>query len=281
MLGLQNEREWRAFCEKVLLQAGLATDARFDSNARRNENRDALRAIIVETFAALGTAQVLERLDAAQIANARMNDMAGLWAHPQLQARDRWRQVGSPAGAIPALLPAGRQSAFDYRMDPVPAVGEHTESILRSLGRRRCRHCRPARGGGGVSATDATSRLALARTFLFVPADRPERHARALASGAGGVIVDLEDAVAPDRKADGACATEGFFLCLERGAASSACWCASTPAARRGTTVTSREVGELAAEGLIAGVMLPKAERAADLQRLCCRPRTETACSCR
>ncbi len=135
MLGLQNEREWRVFCEKVLLQAGLATDARFDSNARRNENRDALRAIIVETFAALGTAQVVERLDAAQIANARMNDMAGLWAHPQLQARERWRQVGSPAGDIPALLPAGRQSAFDYRMDAIPAVGQHTDAILRSLGR--------------------------------------------------------------------------------------------------------------------------------------------------
>nr|ALV86579.1 L-carnitine dehydratase/bile acid-inducible protein [uncultured bacterium 25] len=135
MLGLQNEREWRLFCEKVLLQPGLATDTRFDSNARRNENRDALRAIIVETFGTLGTVQVVERLDAAQIANARMNDMAGLWAHPQLQARERWRSVGSPAGEIPALLPAGRQSAFDYRMDPVPAVGEHTESILRSLGR--------------------------------------------------------------------------------------------------------------------------------------------------
>ena len=135
MLGLQNEREWRVFCDKVLLQAGLATDARFDSNARRNEHREALRAIIVETFGALSTAQVLERLDAAQIANARMNDMAGLLAHPQLQARERWRQVGSPAGEIPALLPAGRQSAFDYRMDPIPAVGEHTEAILRTLGR--------------------------------------------------------------------------------------------------------------------------------------------------
>jgi crotonobetainyl-CoA:carnitine CoA-transferase CaiB-like acyl-CoA transferase len=135
MLGLQNEREWRTFCEKVLLQSGLATDARFDSNARRNENREALRTIIVETFGALSTAQVLERLDTAQIANARMNDMAGLWAHPQLQARERWRQVGSPAGEIPALLPAGRQSAFDYRMDPIPAVGEHTEAILRGLGR--------------------------------------------------------------------------------------------------------------------------------------------------
>jgi crotonobetainyl-CoA:carnitine CoA-transferase CaiB-like acyl-CoA transferase len=135
MLGLQNEREWKLFCEKVLLQPALATDARFDSNARRNEHREELRAIVVGLFGALSTAQVLERLDAAQIANARMNDMAGLWAHPQLQARERWRQVDSPAGPIPALLPAGRQSAFDYRMDAIPAVGEHTDAILRALGR--------------------------------------------------------------------------------------------------------------------------------------------------
>jgi crotonobetainyl-CoA:carnitine CoA-transferase CaiB-like acyl-CoA transferase len=135
MLGLQNEREWRVFCEKVLLQPALASDPRFDSNARRNENREVLRTIIVAVFEALGIAQVVERLDAAQIANARMNDMAGLWAHPQLQARERWRQVGSPAGEIPVLLPAGRQSGFDYRMDPIPAVGQHTDAILRSLGR--------------------------------------------------------------------------------------------------------------------------------------------------
>ena len=135
MLGLQNEREWRLFCDKVLLQPALAVDPRFDANARRNTHREALRAIIVETFKSLSTAQVLARLDEAQIANARMNDMAGLWAHPQLAARGRWRQVGSPAGPIPALLPPGRQSAFDYRMDPVPAVGEHTEAILAALGR--------------------------------------------------------------------------------------------------------------------------------------------------
>lgn len=135
MLGLQNEREWRVFCEKVLLQPALASDPRFDANAKRNEHRDVLKAIILEAFSAMSSAQVLERLDAAQIANARMNDMAGLWAHPQLQARERWRDVGSPAGAIPALLPPGRQSAFDYRMDPIPAVGEHTEAILQSLGR--------------------------------------------------------------------------------------------------------------------------------------------------
>ena len=135
MLGLQNEREWRLFCERVLLQPALAADERFDANARRNANREALQAIILETFSALSTAQVLERLDAAQIANARMNDMAGLWQHPQLRARDRWRDVASPAGPIPALLPPGRQSAFDYRMDAIPAVGAHTEAILRSLGR--------------------------------------------------------------------------------------------------------------------------------------------------
>lgn len=135
MLGLQNEREWKLFCAHVLLQPQLATDRRFDANAKRNANREALQAIILETFAALDTPQVLERLDAAQIANARMNDMAGLWAHPQLKARGCWREVDSPAGAIPALLPPGRQSAFDYRMDPIPAVGAHTEFILRSLGR--------------------------------------------------------------------------------------------------------------------------------------------------
>ena len=135
MLGLQNEREWRVFCERVLEMPALASEPRFDSNAHRNENRAALRGIIVETFRSMDTQQVLDRLDAAQIANARMNDMAGLWNHEQLQVRERWRSVGSPAGEIPALLPPGRHSAFDYRMDAIPAVGEHTEAILRSLGK--------------------------------------------------------------------------------------------------------------------------------------------------
>ena len=134
MLGLQNEREWKQFCEVVMQQATLAIDARFDRNARRNENRDALKAIILDAFAGLSTAQVLARLDQAQIANARMNDMAGVWEHPQLHARQRWQAVGSPAGDIPAFLPPGRSNAFAYRMDSVPAVGEHTEAILRELG---------------------------------------------------------------------------------------------------------------------------------------------------
>ncbi len=134
MLGLQNEREWKAFCELVLHDPGLATDPRFDSNARRNENRTALAVIILDAFEKLDTGQVLDRLDQAHIANARMNDMAGLWAHPQLRARHRWQVVGSPDGDIPALLPPGRSNAFDYRMDAVPAVGQHTEAILLELG---------------------------------------------------------------------------------------------------------------------------------------------------
>jgi itaconate CoA-transferase len=135
VLGLQNEREWKLFCEVVLQQPALASDARFDSNAKRNEQRQALSEIVLRAFASLTTEQLVARLDEAQIANARMNDMAGLWAHPQLAARQRWSEIGSPAGPIPALLPPGRVSSFDYRMDAVPAVGEHTEAILRELGR--------------------------------------------------------------------------------------------------------------------------------------------------
>jgi crotonobetainyl-CoA:carnitine CoA-transferase CaiB-like acyl-CoA transferase len=134
MLGLQNEREWKVFCEVVLSDAALATDARFHTNALRNVNRAELQQLILGVFAAMTTAEVEARLDQAQIANARMNDMAGVWAHPQLKARQRWQQVGSPAGDIPALLPPGRNNRYDYRMDPVPAVGEHTEAILRELG---------------------------------------------------------------------------------------------------------------------------------------------------
>ena len=134
MLGLQNEREWKVFCDVVLSDAALANDPRFCTNALRSENRAQLKQLIVGMFARMSTSQVEARLDQAQIANARMNDMAGVWAHPQLKARERWQNVGSPAGDIPALLPPGRNNRYDYRMDAVPAVGEHTEAILRELG---------------------------------------------------------------------------------------------------------------------------------------------------
>jgi itaconate CoA-transferase len=134
MLGLQNEREWLLFCEKVLHRPELVTDERFSSNSQRSENRDALRAVIVETFSQLSAEQVIERLDAAPIANAHVNDMAGVWEHPQLKARQRWSEVGSPAGQLPALLPPGRNSAFAPRMDPIPALGQHTDALLAELG---------------------------------------------------------------------------------------------------------------------------------------------------
>lgn len=134
MLGLQNEREWALFCEKVLLDPALAADARFSSNFERSRNRDELRQIIVDSFAQLSVAHVVERLENAQIANARVNDMAGVWAHPQLAARERWREVDSPSGKLPALLPPASNAAFVPRMDAVPALGQHTASILDELG---------------------------------------------------------------------------------------------------------------------------------------------------
>jgi itaconate CoA-transferase len=134
MLGLQNEREWRTFCERVLRQPALADDARFGSNAARVAARAALRAIIVEAFAGLSATAVRERLDEAGIANAQVNDMAQVWAHPQLQARARWVPVDTAAGPIPALLPPGAGDAGTVRMDAVPALGEHSRAILTELG---------------------------------------------------------------------------------------------------------------------------------------------------
>ena len=134
MLGLQNEREWALFCEKVLLDPSLATDERFSANFKRSENREALRQIIVDGFAALSVEEVVERLENAQIANARVNDMQGVWDHPQLKARDRWREVDSPSGKLPSLLPPGHNTAFTPRMDGVPGLGQHTGGILSELG---------------------------------------------------------------------------------------------------------------------------------------------------
>jgi itaconate CoA-transferase len=134
MLGLQNEREWQVFCTQVLQQPALAGDERFSSNARRVAAREALREIIVAGFATLTAEQLVARLEAAQIANAQVNTMHDLWAHPQLKARDRWVQVGSPAGPIAAMKPPGLPDGFGARMDPVPALGEHTLALLTELG---------------------------------------------------------------------------------------------------------------------------------------------------
>jgi itaconate CoA-transferase len=134
MLGLQNEREWQAFCETVLLQPALAREERFASNSKRSAARQELRQIIVDAFSGLTSDQVIERLDAAQIANANVNDMHAVWEHPQLKARKRWREVDTSAGRVPALLPPGSWEEAEPRMDAVPALGQHTDAILSSLG---------------------------------------------------------------------------------------------------------------------------------------------------
>jgi itaconate CoA-transferase len=134
VLGIQNEREWAAFCEMVLLQPELATSPRFAGNARRNAARAELNDIIVAAFAGLTVNQVIARLEQAHIANARLNEMGDVWAHEQLRARGRWRQVETPNGPIPALLPPGSWQDGAPRMDRVPALGEDTDRILADLG---------------------------------------------------------------------------------------------------------------------------------------------------
>jgi len=134
MLGLQNEREWQVFCARVLERPELASDPRFASNAARTVAREALRAIIVATFAGMTAEQVTSRLDQAQIANARVNTMGEVWTHPQLQARSRWSEVATPSGPVPALVPPGARDASDVRMDAVPALGAHTDALLAELG---------------------------------------------------------------------------------------------------------------------------------------------------
>ncbi|WP_101675695.1 CaiB/BaiF CoA transferase family protein [Alloalcanivorax mobilis] len=134
MLGLQNEREWKVFCEQVLQQPAIAEDPRFVSNTLRVRHRAALKALILGVFAELDAEDVIRRLEQARIANAHVNDMRGVWNHPQLAARQRWAEIGSPGGPLPALLPPGQSNAFAPRMDPVPGLGEHAEAILAGLG---------------------------------------------------------------------------------------------------------------------------------------------------
>ena len=134
MFGIQNEREWSSFCAGVLKQPELAKDSRYDSNTKRTAARSEVVALIERVFAALTAEQVVERLDASGIANARLNSSEEVWRHPQLQARSRWREVDSPAGPLPAVLPPASFDGIEPRMDPIPQIGEHTAAILAELG---------------------------------------------------------------------------------------------------------------------------------------------------
>jgi itaconate CoA-transferase len=134
ILGVQNEREWQVFCAKVLGNADLAKDARFEGNAQRVAARAELRQIIESAFARMNVTQVTLLLDDAGIANARMNETAEVWQHPQLKARGRWTEIDTPAGRLPALLPPGMTASDHPRMDAVPALGQHTDAVLIELG---------------------------------------------------------------------------------------------------------------------------------------------------
>ena len=133
-LSVQNEREFAAFCDRVLQNPALKTDARFSSGPARYRNREAMHAEIEKQFLKLSTEQIIERLEQADIANARLNDMQRFWRHPQLEARGRWAKVPSPAGELDMLKPPFNLSGFEPRLDAIPALGEHNRAILAELG---------------------------------------------------------------------------------------------------------------------------------------------------
>ena len=137
ILGIQNEREWKSFCESVIDRADMANDSRFDSNSRRVANRNIVKSVIEGAFSKYKLEQVVALLDAAGIANAQLNDLESVWNHPQLASRLRWRSVDSPVGPIPALLPPTVSCDGEARMDPIPALGQHTDAVLTELGYNR------------------------------------------------------------------------------------------------------------------------------------------------
>jgi itaconate CoA-transferase len=133
-LSIQNVREWERFCGDVLEQPGVATEERFRSNEVRVRHRDELKAIIEQVFVRLTLQEVERRLEAAQIANARMNSMTQFLEHPQLTARGRWTEIGSEAGPLRALPPPVAIEGVDPVMGDVPALGQHTGAVLAELG---------------------------------------------------------------------------------------------------------------------------------------------------
>jgi crotonobetainyl-CoA:carnitine CoA-transferase CaiB-like acyl-CoA transferase len=133
-LSIQNEREFERFCEVVLGNRALAGDPRFSTGPARQQHRDEVHAQIDRVFSGLTGEEVTRRLEAADIANARLNSMEEFWRHPQLAARGRWATVGSPAGDLRMLKPPFNLDGMEPRLDPIPAVGEHNAAILAELG---------------------------------------------------------------------------------------------------------------------------------------------------
>ena len=133
-IAIQNAREWTRLCADVFERPEVATDVRFTTNPLRVVNRHALGEIIGSITRGLPTAELTRRLDQAQIAYARMNSVRDFLAHPQLSARDRWRDVATPAGTVRALAPPVTIDNEPATLGPVPALGAHTDKILHELG---------------------------------------------------------------------------------------------------------------------------------------------------
>ncbi|MEQ8144875.1 CaiB/BaiF CoA-transferase family protein [Streptomyces sp. OP7] len=135
LLSIQNEREWAALCREFLGRPELIDDPRFATSSARVAHREEVNAIVAGRCVRDAAEDLLETLEATGIACAGVNDVAAFLDHPVLAARDRWREVDVPGGTVEALLPPADLAGLPARMDPVPAVGEHTEPILRALGR--------------------------------------------------------------------------------------------------------------------------------------------------
>jgi itaconate CoA-transferase len=133
-LAVQNAREWTRFCAQVLGRPAVEDDERFRTNELRLQHREALRAVIEETFATLTAEEIEAKLEGAQIAHARMNSVREVIDHPQLTARSRWTEIGSEAGPLRALPPPVAIEGVDPVMGAVPALGQHTSAILQELG---------------------------------------------------------------------------------------------------------------------------------------------------
>jgi crotonobetainyl-CoA:carnitine CoA-transferase CaiB-like acyl-CoA transferase len=133
-LGIQNEREWEQFCAIVLRKPELTEDPRFQGNWKRIEHKEALKSIIDEVFQELKASEIIDRLEDAKIANASLNSARAFFDHPQLKSRNRWREVETPKGPIRMLIPPVTMEDADFVMNPIPAIGEHSESILKELG---------------------------------------------------------------------------------------------------------------------------------------------------
>jgi crotonobetainyl-CoA:carnitine CoA-transferase CaiB-like acyl-CoA transferase len=189
-LGIQNEREWARFCEEVLERPAMSEDERFASNSERVAHRADLHAEIEGVFSRLTEEQAIERLEGASIANARTRTVGQFLDHPQLEARNRWREVGSPVGPLRALVPPAILTGTEPVMKPIPGIGEHTEEILSTLGKR------PEDGTDGDGDLDEVRKSidAVDREIVRLLAER-EGHVRRAAY----LKETREDVEAPDR----------------------------------------------------------------------------------